>query len=294
MAKEEITEDTVEGPEFFINRTGIMPNPELAAELLQGAKETVPSSDGDGEDMRLERAEYLQEGMPIGSYPSLVDGDEVEDAEEVARYNNRMAVLLDKLGERLAFERQGTRLYEAFIQKVEGLPAEDPDAPEVDDLRHIRDEELEHFNLLRRAIVELGGDATMMTPSADVAGVISHGVLQIVSDPRTSVAQSLQAVLTAELADNDGWQMLEELANQLGNSDVAEQCAKALEEEREHLENVRGWLSKIILNQAGGTEVVTKAQAVAGNEEENKKEKPKKKISRRPAAKSSSKKKRKK
>jgi ABC-type phosphate/phosphonate transport system substrate-binding protein len=70
--------------------------------------------------------------------------------------------------------------------------------------------------------VKLGGDATVQTPSADVAGVISHGVSQIMSDPRTTVAQSLQAVLTAELADNDGWQMLQDLTEQLGHAELAE------------------------------------------------------------------------
>lgn len=288
MANEELNEETVEGQEFFINRTGIMLNPELGAELLQGAKETVPSSDGDGEDMRLERAEYLQEGTPIGSYPTLVNGQEAENAEESAPDDRGMAILLDKLGERLAFERQGTRLYEAFIQKVEGLPIADGIAPEVDSLRHIRDEELEHFELLQQAIVQLGGDATVQTPSADVAGVISHGVLQIISDPRTTIAQSLQAILTAELADNDGWQMLQDLTEQLGHAELAEQCSGALEQEQEHLENVRAWLSKMILSEAAGLEGLANAEI-----EEDDVEKPKKKTGRR-RAKSSSKKRRKK
>ena len=125
MAKDELTEETVEGQEFFVNRTGIMMNPELGAELLQGAKAIVTSSDGDGEDMRQERAEYLQEATPIGSYPTLVNGQAIEGDEESTPESQSMAILLDKLGERLAFERQGTRLYEAFIQKVEGLPIAD-------------------------------------------------------------------------------------------------------------------------------------------------------------------------
>ena len=290
MAKEELTEETVEGQEFFINRTGIMLNPELGAELLQGAKETVPSSDGDGEDMRQERAEYLQEGTPIGSYPTLVNEQEAENAEESAPEDKGMAILLDKLGERLAFERQGTRLYEAFIQKVEGLPIADGKAPEVESLRHIRDEEFEHFELLQQAIVQLGGDATVQTPSADVAGVISHGVLQIISDPRTTIAQSLQAILAAELADNDGWQMLQDLTEQLGHAELATQCSEALEQEQEHLENVRAWFSNIILSEAAGPEGLVNANAES---EEDDEEKPKKKTGRR-RAKSSSKNRRKK
>lgn len=240
------------GQELLVNRTGLMLNPELGAELIQGTKETIPSSEGNGEEMEMERAEYAQEGLPIGSNPSPVHEKEMEGDEELVP-NGGMAVLLDKLGERLAFERQGTRLYEAFIQKIEAMPIDDTDAPTVEALRHICDEELEHFKLLQQAIVEMGGDATVQTPSADVGGVLSHGALQIMSDPRTTIPQALQAALNAELADNDGWKMLQNLAEQLDQADLGEQCARAYEEEQEHLENVRTWLSQMISSEASGT-----------------------------------------
>lgn len=264
--EEEFTEGTVEGEEFFINRTGIMVNPEMAAELIQGAKETAPSSEGDGENMRAERAEYLQEGAPIGSPPTLVSDTEMDNTEKSLPADNRMAVLLDKLGERLAFERQGTRLYEAFVQKVESIPVDEPNAPEVENLRHICGEELEHFELLQQAIVKLGGDATVETPSADIAGVLSHGVLQVVSDPRTTIAQTLQAILTAELADNDGWQMLQYLTEQLGYDDLAKQCAEALQQEQEHLQSVRTWLSNMTLTEAVGEAGLMEVEVEVGAE----------------------------
>jgi hypothetical protein len=255
--------------EFFVNRTGIMLNPGMGAELLQGAKETVPSSEGDGEELRLERAEYVEEAVPLGSNPSVVGGmmDAGQD-EQTSPDDNRMAVLLDKLGERLAFERQGTRLYEAFVQKVETLASDDPNGPDIDSLRHICSEELEHFKLLQEAIVELGGDATVQSPSADVAGVLSHGALQIVSDPRTTVAQGLQALLTAELVDNDGWEMLQNLAEQLGHADLAEECGSALEEEREHLESVRTWASNLTLSEAVGADGLIDAEEQEEEEKE--------------------------
>lgn len=292
--EEKLTGQTLEGEDFFINRTGIMLNPEMGAELMQSAKQTIPSSDADDEGMRLQRAEYLQEGTPIGSCPSPVklDVDKEADEQEAMLEDNRMEVLFDKLGERLAFERQGTRLYEAFIQKIEAAPIDDANAPEVENLRHICDEELEHFELLQQAIVHLGGDATVETPSADVAGVISHGVLQIVSDPRTTVAQSLQAILTAELTDNDGWQMLQELTEQLGFDDLSKQCAEALQEEQEHLENVRVWLSNMVLSEAVGAEGIAEIEELetAGGEHE---EEPEKKNKRHKSAKSSGKKRKK-
>jgi hypothetical protein len=252
---------------LLINRTGIMVNPDLSAELIQGAKEIAPSAATGGEEIRLERTEYVNESPPIGSYPAIVSGDDTGQAEERSTDSEHMPVLLDKLSERLAFERQGTRLYEAFIQKVEAIAIEDPDGPKVEELRHICDEELEHFKVLQKAIVELGGDATVQSPSADVAGVLSHGAMQIMSDPRTTVAQALQAALTAELADNDGWEMLQDLAQQLGHDDLAAQASKALDEEQEHLEAVRTWISNKTLAEAVG-EVELSAGADRSKEED--------------------------
>jgi hypothetical protein len=80
--------------------------------------------------------------------------------------------------------------------------------------------------------------------------------MQIVSDPRTTIPQTLQALLNAELADNDGWQMLIELASTLGHSTLVKQCENAFKEEQEHLENVRGWLTDMTLSAALGEEAV--------------------------------------
>jgi rubrerythrin len=240
------------------NRTGIMTNPELSIEMIEGAKQTVPSSQGDATEMASVKAEYIQEAGPIGSSPAMVEVS--EDGESVGQFDG-LAVLLDKLGERLAFERQGTRLYEAFLQKCESLTVEDASGPSVEELRHICEEELEHFHLLQNAITALGGDATVQTPSADVAGVLSHGVMQVVSDPRTTIPQTLQAMLTAELVDNDGWQMLQDLAAELGHDDLEEQCGKAYEEEQEHLEKVRDWLTSMTMDEASGS-----TEAVDGSE----------------------------
>ncbi|HEU4344952.1 MAG TPA: ferritin-like domain-containing protein [Candidatus Binatia bacterium] len=248
--------------ELFFNRTGIMAHPDLSVELIRAAKKTVPSLPRDGKQIAAIRAGYLNENLPIGSAPVIVvNGSEKAGEEELSADADRMSVLLDKLGERLAFERQGTRLYEAFLQKLESAPAEHESGPSTEDLRHICNEELEHFKLLQRAISGVGGDATVQTPSADIAGVLSRGIIEIVSDPRTTIPQTLQAILNAELADNDGWQMLKDLAGELGYSDLEEQCEKALQEEQEHLENVRTWLSEMTLAEALGEEALFESDA---------------------------------
>jgi rubrerythrin len=230
---------------FGLNRTGIMLNPEMSEDLIEGTKNMVSSTINDQDlSIMVDKASYLQEAIPIGSRPAT----NLESPADERSGSSAMAILFDKLGERLAFERQGTRLYEAFLAKLEAKGPDDA-GPSSNDLRHICDEELGHFKLLQHAITQLGGDPTVQTPSADVAGVLSQGVLQIVTDPRTTIPQTLQAVLNAELADNDGWIMLADLAGKLGHSDLEEQCEKALAQEQEHLESVRSWLTAITLEE---------------------------------------------
>lgn len=227
------------------NRTGIQTSPEMAQEMIAGAAAASPSSDGGPEAIAEYRGEYIQEGFPVGSLPSLPFSQEARAEEEDAG----LAVLLDKLSERLAFERMGTRLYEALINKVEIMGESSP-GPTLIDLQQIRDEELRHFLLLKRAITTLGGDPTVQSPCADTAGVASLGILQVLTDPRTSVPQCLQAILTAELTDNDGWRMLINLSDTLGHTELVSEFRAALESEEEHLANVRGWLSEKVLEDA--------------------------------------------
>jgi hypothetical protein len=89
----------------------------------------------------------------------------------------------------------------------------------------------------------LGADPTAVTPAADVAGVASSGLLGVAADPRTTVHQSLEAVLIAELADNEGWEMLIKLSRDMGQDDMATEFQTALQEEERHLALVRGWVS---------------------------------------------------
>jgi rubrerythrin len=187
----------------------------------------------------LHRSDFIKQADPIGSLA-------VMDKESRGE-----AVLLDKLGERLAFERQGTRLYEALINKCESLGNQNKIGPSLEDLRHIQQEEKEHFALLEKIIMESGGNPTVQTPSADVSSVSSLGPMQVLTDPRTTMSQCLQAVLIAELVDNDGWELLKELAAAMGRTDLAEQFEEALSDEDEHLEKVRFWLSGMVLEEAG-------------------------------------------
>jgi len=147
---------------------------------------------------------------------------------------------LNKTG--MAFERTGTRLYEALLTKFD-VHGSWEGGPARRELEHFCGEEAQHFELLRKTIASLGADPTTVTPSADVAAVAGMGLGQVLTDPRTNLAQGLQAILLAELADHDGWEMLIRLSEGIGQKDLATQFRKALQEEDEHLSSVRRWLS---------------------------------------------------
>lgn len=236
------------------NRTGIQMSPIDAKRMVEGAEEGTPETQMTTEPTELTsaRVNASRSAEPLGTMPPPGSVKGAAKAVVQALKGRRATVFLDLLGARLAFERTGTRLYESALVKLDASEVH-AGGPTRGELEHFRDQELEHFAMLVECIQELGADPTAVTPSADVEGVASSGVVQIVSDPRTTLTQALDAVLVAELADHDGWQLLIDLAHELGQDEMVARFHKALAEEDEHLARVRSWLSASIMSQAGLT-----------------------------------------
>lgn len=231
------------------NRTGIGMSPMDSQLSIDMAEHTPPSSAGDETTSHLIENAYIREAEAVGSVP--VPGTLTGAAQAVV---NKLAgknpvVFIDKLGERLAFERTGTRLYDYLINKCEILQADS--GISIDTLRRFRKEEALHFKLVAEALESLGADPTAQTPGADVAAVASSGVLQVLSDPRTSVPQSLEAILTAELVDNAGWELLFKMAGAMELHDMEADFRAALLEEEEHLAQIRQWHDECAMRDAG-------------------------------------------
>jgi ferritin-like protein len=224
------------------NRTGVASAPEA---LLQGTPRGSPPA-GDERDLAQLRMEHVMEADPVGSMPApFMEEREADEGEPASGID----VLLDKLGERLAFERGGTRLYEALMVKCQaGLSGSD--LVSLDRVKEIRAEEAQHFELVAEAIESLGGDPTAQTPCADVIGVETMGLVQVLTDPRTTLPQCVNAILTAELSDNAGWELLIVLAREVGADDMVNDFETALVHEREHLEQVRTWMEQLTLAEA--------------------------------------------
>lgn len=233
-----------------MNRTGVEMSPIDVQELLVGARTAQPSSEGDERALARYRATYFEQAEPIGTVPlpGTIKGAAQSGLKKLG--GKKPEVLIDKLGERLAFERTGTRLYDALLSKCE-IRSEEAAGLPIDQLREFRDEEARHFGLVWDAMKSLGADPTAQTPCADTSGVASMGLGQIVTDPRTSVAQSLHAVQLAELADHDGWQLLIALAQEMGLDEIAGQFRRALAEEERHLETIRLLITRSTMAEAG-------------------------------------------
>lgn len=218
-------------PSVGDNRTGAATHGERAEAMMKATQEFPPSSPGSDEVLAAVRVEQAREARPVGSMPPLPD-----------KTSGEMIVFMDKMGARLAFERTGVRAYDALLAKLQAYGSFDG-GPSQGELERIRDDEYTHFAALRDIVERMGGDPTAVTPSANLQGVVGSGAVAAIVDPRTSLVAGLEAVLVLELADNEGWETLIELARHGGHDDLAEQFSRALQDEEEHLESVRRWLA---------------------------------------------------
>src|SRR5690606_12038654 len=107
-----------------------------------------------------------------------------------------------------------------------------------------------HFDLVCSAVESLGADPTAQTPCADISGVASLGLLQVITDPRTTVAQCLDAMLTVELTDNAAWELLIELARESGHDELADSFGEAYEQEEEHVITIKQGRRETVMREA--------------------------------------------
>lgn len=234
--------------ELGLNRTGLQAAPAHMKKMQEVTGLTRPAK-GDESALAQVRTTYIAEAEPVGSMPPPMTAKGAAKAGMKMMTGKRPQVFLDKLAERLAFERGGVRLYQAFLTKCQA-PHEGPDVVSIEQLRHICDEEARHFMLLKECIEQLGGDPTVQSPCANITAVESMGLFQVVTDPKTTVNQALHAVLVAELADNAAWEELVVLAREMGMDEMAARFEEASRNEMEHLEYVKGWHQEATLQEA--------------------------------------------
>ena len=232
-----------------MNRTGMMTSPNQARELLEAEEMLSPIVTGTAGDFVEIKTQAIDEADVLGSVPPPLSMKGAAKTAAKLLTGSKPQVFLDKLAERAAFERGGTRLYDALIVKFQCNGAGGSTAT-AEQLNEIRAEELAHYHLVTDAIRSLGGDPTAQTPSADLVGVETAGLMQVLNDARTTFADCLNAMLTAELTDVDAWSLLAQLADDAGEEDLARQFREALLEENHHLQHVRTWCQESVRGQA--------------------------------------------
>lgn len=235
------------------NRTGIQMSPQQTKEMLAGMEALeVDSSaeavmeDPDGQALSATRLEYIAAADPLGSVPPPATLKGAAKSSVNMLKGDRPQAFIDKLAERLAFERGGTRLYDAVYAKAVAHDAE-LNKVSAQEILEIRNSEAAHALLIKECLETLGADPTAQTPCADLVGVETIGLIQAASDPRTTLAQTLHAALAAELIDNEGWEGLIVMAQKMGQDDMVERFQEALEEEGVHLAKVRSWYNALTL-----------------------------------------------
>lgn len=232
-----------------MNRTGIALSPRMGPEMIEAVELYHPEPNLQGAALKATRGIHASTATQLGTMPPPASiKDAGVQALELLK-GSKAAVFLDKLGDRLAFERTGSRLYEGLIARFESSPTWEG-GPTIEELQRIHAEEVSHYTMLRDTILELGSDPTVVTPSADVCGTASIGLLQVVNDPRIKMSDALHAILVAELVDNDGWALLIQLAADLGHTELAQRFTAARAAEEVHLLSVRQWIAAAVSSDA--------------------------------------------
>ncbi|KYF61378.1 ferritin-like domain-containing protein [Sorangium cellulosum] len=234
-----------------MNRTGMDMSPMDSKELVVGARIMPPSSAGDDSAIASVMAHYARREERVGTMPPPGTLKGAVKTALQALKGEAPLVLLDKLGERLAFERAGSRLWKGVLAKFDALGSFEG-GPTREEIELIYSEESEHFLLIASVIRMLGADPTAETPLADVHGVASCGLIKVVTDPRTNLADALEAMLIAELTDNDAWDVLIEISQGLNDQALMNQFIAARAAEARHLTMVRTWIKASVIARANG------------------------------------------
>jgi len=178
--------------------------------------------------------EVLSQSVPDGT---------VSDIKRVHQHNTEL--LLNKLGQRLAFERASVRLYEALIFKCLAIQKSKKNLIPINQLRQFRDEEVEHSQLLNKAIETLGFDVDECIPAPDSNLLSSLQIPKVFTKTNTSILQCLESVQIFATNDNAEWHALHGLFTNLGMKELADEFNQALEEDSVQLEVISRWIYQL-------------------------------------------------
>src|SRR5207244_12731893 len=103
---------------------------------------------------------------------------------------------------------------------------------------------------LEEQIRALGGDAHALTERSVLVRAESEGVERVMRRD-DSIPHDFHALLTAELADNAGWDMLVQIADEFGDSAAKKEFKQSVREEERQLLFVRKTLLELTKQEVG-------------------------------------------
>ena len=148
------------------NRTGQQTSPRLSKEM-NDVVQPVEAEAADASVLLEARLQFIRAADTLGSVPppATVKGMMKTGAKMIT--GSRPQAFIDKLAERLAYERGGTRLYDSVIAKFVAHQDE-LDGVTLQEFVEIRQDEANHAALIRTCLGQLGADPTAQTPGADL------------------------------------------------------------------------------------------------------------------------------
>ncbi len=162
--------------------------------------------------------------------------------------------IVDMLNERLTFERSTVRLYDKIIDEMR--KSNEPQiARMMDSMQAHRDQEKEHEEWLEEQIRACGADPQTETDHSRLVKTESKGVEEVILKGDGQIFDLFHALLTTELVDNAGWDLLVQLAEETGDSSAKREFKKRLDEEEAHLVFVRRALEKLAFREVLGEQV---------------------------------------
>lgn len=106
-----------------MNRTGAKVSPAGTSAMTDAVNELTPEMPVDTAAIEAERITYINEAESVGSIPPPLSLKGVLKTGMAKMKGGEPSLLVDKMGERIAFERGGVRLYEALIAKYQAVEA---------------------------------------------------------------------------------------------------------------------------------------------------------------------------
>jgi bacterioferritin (cytochrome b1) len=145
--------------------------------------------------------------------------------------------VIDFLCERLAFERSGVQLYDSILAKMD-KQKDGQIQRMVPEMREHRNQEQAHYDWLEKQIRQLGGDPTKDTEYSKLVKTESEGIEKVILNGDNQIPHLFHALLTAEVTDNVGWELLVDLADEAEDDEARKVFRGFLHEEEDHLKFV--------------------------------------------------------